>query len=285
MSSLADPLERLSARRPEAPEPLGADARDDLLARIAISAGAPAVMGSHGRRGLSPVPLAVLVTLAVVAACAMVIATSRAPSAAAAIEHRLHSVAVVTAKDGARLNTRAASILGSANDDGETVYLVTGFQLVGAGDSQCIGLLAGQPLDVSFSRLPDSDLYFGDYDCGSSGSTFASKVLGDAVVLWGHVVDPPTVRVTLEGPVGSTQLPMRDGYFGTIVPFQPRPTRIAEYDAAGTLAHSWAIDPRQFTKGYRSPDATDAHHTLIAGSLPDGSPVTLERSDGEDLPG
>lgn len=281
MSRPADPTDSLRSLRPSRPPALSNSERGDLLARILLAAREESPRSARSPR-LTALPLAAILAATAIVAVVIGLGTRGAPDATAAAEQRLRGVAIVATESGARLDTGAATIFGSANTPEGTVYLVTGFRLVDDESGQCIGLLAGRPLDDSFSRLPDSSLYFGDYSCGASAGTLGVARLGDGVFLWGRVADASTTRVMLEGPGGRSQLPLRNGIFGTVAPFEPRPARIAEYDAAGSLTHSWPLGPRAFAKGYKSPDQTSPHHTLIGATLPGGTPVGVERSDGED---
>jgi hypothetical protein len=200
-------------------------------------------------------------------------------SAAAAIEQRLRGLEVVHGANGDTLDTSQATILGSAGG----LYLITGMRLVSGIDGQCAGVLAPRSLDDSFSRLPSSDLYFGDYTCaddtGGGGGTAILRLGDGGTGLVGSVADTVS-RVTITGPSGAVDLPLHDGWYGTVVPYgQPAPTGVTEYDAGGKVTGSYTLHPQYFAKGYVPPTEASPHSTLIAKALPDGRPITVERTD------
>jgi hypothetical protein len=282
MTRVADPMERLRGQRPPGPVAMSEDERNRLLS--AVTSTAIEQPTRHRRRWLAAMSLATVAVVAAVVGVVVATGTRGTPGASAAIEHRLRNLAVVHAANGVKLDSSDATILGSSPTSLGVVYLVTGFQLINDETDQCIGLLASHPLNDSFSQLPGSSLYFGNYSCGDGGGSFGTGDLvdADAVFMYGHAPDSNTVRVALVGPDGSTDLPMRNGYFGTIVPYAPMPTKILEYDASGNVTATWRLDPRTFTKGYKDLDQTSPHHTLLGAALPDGTPVTVERTNGED---
>jgi hypothetical protein len=204
---------------------------------------------------------------------------SSSSSAVAAIEQRVRGLKVVHSANGDALDSSQATILGSTGD----LYLITGMRLVSGIDGQCAGVLAPRSLDDSFSQLPSSDLYFGDYTCAddtSGGGGTAILRLGDGGTgLVGSVSDT-VARVTIAGPSGLVDLPLHNGWYGTVVPYgQPAPTGVTEYDAAGSVVGSFALEPQSFAKGYMPPSESSPHSTLIAKALPDGRPITIERTD------
>jgi hypothetical protein len=145
-------------------------------------------------------------------------------------------------------------------------------------------VLAPHALNDSYSPLPDSNLYFGEYSCGDgrgdSGGSTAFQRIGDAATGFSGSVSATTARVTLVGPSGTVDLPLHNGWYGVVVPYaQPAPTRVVEYDAAGAVTTAFTLPPQYFAKDYLPPNEASAHHTLIAKALPDGRPITVERSD------
>jgi hypothetical protein len=203
------------------------------------------------------------------------------PTASAAIEQRLRGLRVVHTATGGALDTADATILGSATTSQGTLYLVTGFHLVSGITDPCEGVLAPEALDSTYSQLPGSNLYFGQYTCKSAvgwGSSIM-RLGGVAVGIFG-TASPSTVRVSLVGPSGTADLPLHDGVYGTVVPYaSPAPTGLITYDATGTVIKSVSFEPQYFVKDYTYPDETSPHHTLIAETLPDGRPITIELTD------
>jgi hypothetical protein len=202
-------------------------------------------------------------------------------NASAAIEQRLRGLQVVHTKSGDVLDTTDAVILGSAVTSQGTLFLVSGFHLVSGIAEPCEGVLAPAALDDSFSQLPDSNLFFGQYSCGSGRGWGSGGVsLGDvAVGLYGS--EPAGVTsVSLVGPSGSVDLPLHHGVYGTVVPFTDAPpTKLVSYDAAGNVVATHPLLPQDFAKDYTPPDSASLHHTLIAETLPDGTPITVERTE------
>ena len=196
-------------------------------------------------------------------------------SAAAAIEQRVRGLEVVHGANGDALDSSDATILGSAGD----VYLVTGLHLVSGVDTPCAGVLAPRALDTSFGRLPDSDLYFGDYTCAVGGSSAIMPIGGLGTGLTGTATSG-AVRVSLTGPSGAVDLPLREGWFGTVIPYgEPAPTAVTEYDSSGNVIGAFKLEAQYFAKDYVPPTESNPHRTLIAKALPDGRPVTIERTD------